>query len=195
MVLGMKTSMSGWREAGSLAAALALAGCATTPPDVPNPAGLPPDALSFAYVLNQACIPYMLGNASEAQVTQRVGMRRFKLYSFPDPPPDIHQYVGRYPGVSALNFDHGSCGVHVIGHRTGDYRRAVERVFARRFGADYATKTVRGPPLVVPGQVQFCIGRVRYEYYPTYQSFQRRPGEEPSGYDVYMSPSDCERWR
>jgi hypothetical protein len=170
-------------------AAALLVGCATAAPDAPNPEGLAPDALSLDFVLAQGCLPYVAGEKTESQAMADVGLRRVSTWNPITPSGPDHQYIGRYPGVSAVNLHRGHCTVHARGANTAGYRRAVEAVLARRFGADYLEGQPAAKP-IIPGQIQFCLKGL----YVTYYADPPRSIVYP-GYDVEAHVFDCAKWR
>jgi hypothetical protein len=154
----------GWLAAvGSSAAALA-GGCAFLTPPIPNPAGLPSDALTLQYVLDRGCFPYLLGEMSET-----AAMRGLRLtHHGPGlslTPPGPPMWLGSYPGLSNVVVGPRSCSVHIHGSHIEVYRAATQTVLRRRFGAAVEDDAHAGYAAALPGQVTACRGGLRYTYY------------------------------
>jgi hypothetical protein len=155
-------------------ALVTLSACAAEAPPIADPEGLPADALSLAYILDQGCIPFIRGERSERAAMEGVGLRRVQVFSFPDPPPPPH-WIGRYAGVSAVNVSSDRCSIHVIGRHAADYFRATARVLHERLGADIPPEALQSlyersdppSPLVPHGlnrTYSGCARGVRYTF-------------------------------
>jgi len=165
-----------WRAMTAMATA-GLTSCATELPSIPNPRGVADDALTLDYVLDQGCIPYIRGQKSEQAAMEGVGMRKVAAWSFPDPPPPPH-WIGRYPGVSAVNVTAKTCDIHVVGRHMAEYLKVTTTVLHDRLGADAdrdaASTAYRR---AVPGEVIGCAEGIRYTYNPS-------PPSQNPGWDV-----------
>jgi len=147
-----------------IVACLAAGGCASTPP-IPNPTGLPPDALRLEYVLGRGCLPYVLGHLSEDEAMRGVGLTRIR--------PII---PGLMPGDNApfwsggvalrVNVGGGVCNTALHGRNVDAYRAATEAALHRGLGADPATDGRTAYKAILPGQVTGCHQAIRYTFYP-----------------------------
>jgi hypothetical protein len=157
-----------------------MAGCAELPP-IPNPAGLPADALSLQYVLDRGCFPFVLGEKSESSAMKSIGLTKVTSYTLVG--SNDSMWIGRFPGVSSVHATSGSCHIHVMGRNTQAYRAVTIDVLRRRVGADpEADGNLARYTAWFPGQVTSCRKGVRYSYYAVSPG-----GGFSSGYDVDLS--------
>jgi hypothetical protein len=139
--------------------------CAFLTPPIPNPAGLPSDALTLQYVLDQGCFPYMLGEKSETAAMHGLRLNHFGPGPSLTPPGPPH-WLGSYPGLSTVVVGRDSCSVVIHGSNIAAYRTATQIVLRRRFGPAVVEQDAQsGYAQVLPGQITGCRGGLRYTYY------------------------------
>jgi hypothetical protein len=142
----------------------ALAGCAVFSAPIPNPDRLPADALALEYLLDGGCFPYLLGETSEQAAM--AGLRLHHVGPGPSlTPPGPPMWLGSYPGRPNVVVGRASCSVHVHGRDTAAYRRAVEHVARRRFGAAVDQDSPSRYKALLPGQISACHQGLHYTYY------------------------------
>ena len=138
--------------------------CAFLTPPIPNPAGLPSDALTLQYVLDQGCFPYMLGEKSETAAMRGLRLNHFGPGLSLTPPGPPH-WLGSYPGLSGVVVGRDSCSVVIHGSNIAAYRTATQMALRRRFGPAVEQDAESGYAPVLPGQITVCRGGLRYTYY------------------------------
>lgn len=150
----------------------ALSACAVLSAPIVNPEGLPREAQTLQYVLDQACFRYMLGEASEVEAMRGLRLNHFGpgLSFMPPGPP---HWLGSYPGLANLVVGRDSCSVHIHGRDVAAYRAATQRVLRRRFGPGVERDGGSGYKALVPGQITGCREGLRYSYYPEPRSSSR----------------------
>ncbi|WP_297696820.1 hypothetical protein [Phenylobacterium sp.] len=167
-----------------LAAATAalLAGCAALTPPIPNPAGVPPEALTLEYVLDRGCLAYLLGEKTEREAMRGLRLNYIRPMFSMDPGGSDPYWAGAYPGLANVRVSPGLCDINIHGRDVAAYRAAAERVFQRRLGADPGQDARSGYKAWVTGQATGCRHGLRYTYYPS-------PGRP--FFSVDISRADC----
>jgi hypothetical protein len=99
--------------------------CAAMMPAIPNPDGLPANALTLQHVLDRGCLPYILGRASEQQAMSSLRLNHIRsiMPSFLGPPPPM--WMGSYPGLSNVLVGPQSCSINMHRGDVESYRRAT----------------------------------------------------------------------
>jgi hypothetical protein len=134
-------------------------------PPIPNPEGLPPEALTLEYILDEGCLPYILG-----QKTERAAMEGLRLthhnppsFGLSLPPPPM--WRGSYPGLSNVVVGRTICSLNIRGGNIASYRVAAQRALHHRLGPSVGHEADQGYRSVLPGQITGCQNGVRYSYY------------------------------
>lgn len=166
---------------------LPLAACATEP-SKPTPDGLTPQAIALAEVVKLSCMPYALGEMSEAAAMKEGELRRqFRAPSYPAPPSLEPRYIsdGR-PGGPFVTIYGPGCTVRARGSDGAAFERALDRVYVQRLGQDYAQRALPAQPTddQFPGIRRFCAAGNIFQSYadPPDAKFQR------GGFNVMISP-------
>lgn len=163
--------------------ALILSACASESLPVPNSNGLSPEAQSLSYILDQGCLPYVLGQKSEKEAMEGIGLRKQANFNpLVSLPP---QWTGRYTGVAAVTVEKFACYFHVSGRHQAEYLKITTTVLHERLGAD-ADQDARSTVYTkyVPGEIKGCSRGVQYTYYPS-------PPPSSPGWDVSVR-RDCD---
>lgn len=162
-----------------------LSACQTPP--VPNPEGLPPDALTLKYVLDRGCFAYMLGEKSESEAMRGVGLNHQNpLPGFFQPPPGP-SWRGLYAGLSNVVVGPVTCSVNMNGRNFTAYRAAVQSVLRSRFGQVVEQDAQAGFKQYLPGQVSGCHDGISYTFYENRGrtifsvDLRRRDARSPTG--------------
>jgi len=174
------------RSALQMVAVLPLAACATAPSN-PGPDGLTPQAIALAEVVKLSCMPYALGEKSEAAAMKEGGLRRkFRVPSYPAPPSLEPRYIsdGR-PGRPFVTIYGPGCTVRAQGSDGAAFERALDRVYVERLGQDYARRALPAQATddQFPGMKRFCAAGSIFQSYPDPpdSNLQR-------GFNVLISP-------
>lgn len=99
----------------------------------------------FGNAVLNGCLPYVSGEKSEADAMAAIGMKRSANIGNPLFPPIAgHHYRAGLPSPVQVHIDVPHvCRATVEGDGLDAYRRAAERAFEARFGADYAAVPAR----------------------------------------------------
>jgi len=97
-------------------------------------------AARFQDAVQHGCLPYAAGEKSEADAMAAIGMKRSTNHYNPltSPVTGHHYRGGLFARVGVAIDRPGVCRVTVEGDALDAYKRAAERAFEARFGADYA---------------------------------------------------------
>jgi hypothetical protein len=157
-------------------------GCASITPPLPNPAGLPPDALALEYVVEHGCLPYLMG-----EKLQDPALRVYFVPPSPIPDPfevrdPGHWTVGFNLGLKAV-LSQNFCHVSFSGTNFDAYRAATDMAFFNKFGPGIDDDGRSTYKTVLPGQIIGCRGSVRYSYAPL-----------PRGFNVQLHPDPHPHW-
>ena len=174
------------RTSVALVASIVASGCALGTPPIANPAGLPADALRLEYVLEGGCLPYVLGQLTEADAMHGVGLNHIRPIVPGLVPGDNAPYwAGGFAGALRVNVGRGVCNVVVRGRDFAAYRAATEAALHRTLGADVTAGGRSNYRAWVPGQITGCDQGIRYSYYQL---------PKGNGFSVELSRvSDCAR--
>jgi hypothetical protein len=165
---------------------LPLAACATEF-SKPEADGLTPQAVALAEVVKLGCMPYALGEKSEAAAMKDGGLRRqTSVPSYPAPPSLQRHYQSGGPGNPGVTIYGPGCTVRGLGSDVAAFNSALDRVYVQRFGQDYAGRAPPAQPTdgQFPGMKRFCAAGHIFQSYPDPpdSNLQR-------GFNVMISPA------
>jgi hypothetical protein len=164
---------------------LPLAACAMEV-SKPGPDGLTPQAVALAEVVKLGCMPYALGEKSEAAAMKEGGLRRqTSVPSYPSPPSLQRHYQSEGPGNPGVTIYGPGCTVRGLGGDAAAFNSALDRVYIQRFGQDYARGALPAQLIddQLPGMKRFCAAGSIFESYPDPQG-----GIVQGGFNVRISP-------
>lgn len=148
--------------------AITCAACATgAHPDGPPPDGLTWEAVTLKVVVSQGCMPYALGERTEAVAMKNAALRRdAPRFSWPSPGVTEPQYVNDMAGVPIVTIYGSDCTVYVRGRDAAAFDRALDQVYRARFGQTYNARSLPPPPYAnFPDTKMFCqAGRLFVSY-------------------------------
>jgi hypothetical protein len=164
---------------------LPLAACATDF-SRPSPDGLTPQAVALADAVKLGCMPFALGEKSEAAAMNDGGLRRqIRIPSYPAPPFLNRQYKSDGPGEPLVTIYGPGCTVRARGSDVAAFNLALDRVYVQRFGRDYAGRAPPAQPTddQFPGMKRFCAAGHIFQSYPDPPDSIGR-----HGFNVMISP-------
>jgi hypothetical protein len=165
-----------------------LAGCGLIEAQQnPVPNGMEGAPAALANAVEKGCMPYALGEKSEAAAMAEARLKRKRpiLPSWPSPGMTQPQYSGQLPGNPVVTIYGPGCTVQARGD-PAVFEAALDDIYRRRFGASYAAVT---PPAQsfdgqFPGMKRFCTAQLVFESYPDPKG---QPGDR--GFHVRISPA------
>jgi hypothetical protein len=143
-----------WLGVAALLGPALFGGCATVRAPIPNPDGLPPEALTLQYMLDRACLPYVQGLAPEDVIMRNAGLLRA--------PGGVWRSSLLY-GAPTVGVGRTSCSIQVSGGEIAAYRAAIKTSLDRRLGAAVEPDAADFAPL--PDRLSGCRRGIRYNHY------------------------------
>ena len=176
----------------ALVTCLLAASCAAAP-SLPNPANLPPRALALQQVVERGCLPYLLGEKSEAAAMRSAGLHHVvpppipvlsEVLELPKPLPRWEANVPFGPGALASR---NYCSTNNPAGAFDANREAVEEALLHKLGPATEDDSRSAYKAVLPGQITGCRGGIHYTFYP-------RPRGGRFELDLYRVP-ECSQDR